>query len=151
MPEKRSDRDSRGRFLPKNKAALAHGAYAGKMTLAIRKGSSLARAALVQDLGPRECDLSAAEIILIDKAVNLLAVTTSIETWIRAHGIFKGRDLQPILDRYIAFVNSLRLCLRELGISKKTEETLDLGKYIAEKYGKEKAKDGQPEEKEQKE
>jgi hypothetical protein len=38
---------------------------------------------------------------------------------------------------YLAYSNSLRLDLMPLGInSRKGEEALDLGHYVAEKYGK---------------
>jgi hypothetical protein len=120
MQVKRPERDEKGRFTPGNQARRTHALYSSRMSLAIRKGSSLARAALVQDIGPRECDLSAAQVILIDKAINLLAVTNSVEAWIRINGAMKKNRLQPVLENYIAFVNSLRLILRELGISKRT-------------------------------
>jgi hypothetical protein len=120
MQVKKPERDKKGRFMPGNQARKTHAAYGGKMSLAIRRSSSLARLALIRDLGPMEGDLSAAQVILIDKAVNLLQITQAIEGWIRINGAMKKNRLQPVLENYIAFVNSLRLILRELGISKRT-------------------------------
>jgi hypothetical protein len=120
MQVKRPERDEKGRFAPGNQAGKTHGSYAGRMSLAIRRSSSLARLALIMDLGPMEGDLSTAQIILVDKAVNLLQITQAVEGWIRLNGVMKKNRLQPVLENYIAFVNSLRLCLRELGVSKRT-------------------------------
>lgn len=148
---KKPERDERGRLLPGSKAALKHGAYGRRMSLAIRRSSSLARAALVQDLGPMESDLTAAQIILIDKTVNLLQITQAIEGWIRMNGAIKKGKLQPVLENYISFVNSLRLCIRELGVSKRAAgkilTPLELAKRIdEEKEAKE--KESKPEDKE---
>jgi len=140
---KKPERDERGRLLPGSKAALKHGAYGRRMSLTIRRSSSLARAAMIQDLGPVESDLTAAQIILIDKAINLLQITQAIEGWIRMNGAIKKGKLQPVLESYISFVNSLRLCIRDLGVSKRaTEKVLSplelAAKIDAEKEAKEK-------------
>jgi hypothetical protein len=55
-----------------------------------------------------------------------------------------GQELAPALkSSYLAFSNSIRLDLQALGInSKATDEPLDLGRYVQEKYG---AKKGEKE------
>jgi len=97
-----------------------------------------ARINLVRDLGPTEEDLTAAQIILIDRVVTKLGIIRCIEEHIRETTVLKGEDLAPALRAsYLAYNNSVRLDLQALGIEKKKiDEALDLGRYVEEKYGK---------------
>jgi hypothetical protein len=105
------------------------------MGLAIRRRSTIVREALIRDRAKSEGDLSAAEIILIDKSIALLQITWSIEAFIRKNGVMKGGRIREVLLSYGHFVNSLRLIFREIGISKKAQEdALDLKTYIAKNY-----------------
>ena len=97
-----------------------------------------ARINLVRDLGPTEEDLTAAQIILIDRVVTKLGIIRCIEEHIRETTVMKGEDLAPALRAsYLAYNNSVRLDLQALGVEKKKiDEALDLGRYVEEKYGK---------------
>ena len=95
---------------------------------------------LIKALGPTETDLTAAQIILIDRVVTKLGVIRCIEEHIRENSVMVGDNLAPSLKAtYLAFDNSLRLALQALGMkSKKAEGITDLSKYIEEKYGERK-------------
>lgn len=99
-----------------------------------------ARENLIRDLGPTEEDLTAAQIILIDRVITKLGVIRCIEENIRENSVMVGHNLAPSLrSSYLAYNNSIRLDLQALGInSKKADDALDLGKYVEEKYGKKK-------------
>jgi hypothetical protein len=95
-----------------------------------------AREAMIKDLGPTETDLSAAQIILIDRAISKIGILRCIEEHVREEGVMSGKLLAPSLRAsYLGYSNSLRLDLQTLGIDKrKADEALDLGKYISEHY-----------------
>ena len=103
-----------------------------------------ARINLVRDLGPTEENLTAAQIILIDRVVTKLGIIRCIEEHIRENSVMKGEDLAPAFRAsYLAYNNSVRLDLQALGIEKKkADDVLDLGRYVEEKYGKKGKKDG---------
>ncbi len=110
---------------------------------------SAARAGLVRDLGPTEADLTAAQIILIDRTVTALGVVRCIEEYIRENSVMKGQDVAPALQQsYLAYVNHVRLNLVALGIKTKAGEgVLDLGAYLREhdkKKSAAKAKEASP-------
>ena len=90
---------------------------------------------LTRDLGPREEDLTAAQRVLISRAVSKLAVIRCIEEHVKETGVFKGKELSPVLAKsYITYTNSLRLDLEALGIDKRAEaKILELGEYIQAK------------------
>lgn len=100
----------------------------------------------IEDIGPAEDDLSTSQKVLIDKATSLLGITRCIEEHVREQGVFQGNKLNRSLgDNYLSYVNSIRLILRELGISKRAqEEPLSLRAYVNERYGdnKEEKKSG---------
>jgi hypothetical protein len=98
----------------------------------IRAYLSEARAGLIRDLGPTEEDLTAAQIILIDRTITALGIIRCIEEYIRETSVMKGHDLSPALQQsYIAYVNHVRLNLVALGIkTKASENVLDLPAYI---------------------
>ena len=112
---------------------VRRGSLPEKMTR-VRKYLGEVREGLVRDIAGREEDLTTAQLVLIDRAVSLLSVIRTIEYSLSEDGIMQGKDLQPILrENYLAYSNSLRLILRELGINKRqAADALDLGRYIAE-------------------
>ena len=90
-----------------------------------------ARENLIRDIGPTEQDLTAAQIILIDRIVTKLGVIRCIEEHIRENSVMRGHDLAPCLrSSYLAYNNSVRLDLATLGINKKATEDFDPIKYI---------------------
>lgn len=56
---------------------------------------------LTRDLGPREEDLTAAQRVLIDRAVSKLAVIRCIEEHVKETGVFKGKELSPVLAQRV--------------------------------------------------
>lgn len=93
---------------------------------------------LIRDLGPTENDLTAAQIIIIDRIVTKLGVIRCIEEHTRENSVMVGNDLAPALKAsYLAYNNSIRLDLQALGIDKRVDEALDLQTYVKEKYGNE--------------
>ncbi len=97
----------------------------------ILKYLSAARDQLVKDMGPTEQDLTAAQIIIIDRVVTKLGVVRCIEEHIRETSVMQGHKLAPSLRQsYLAYNNSIRLDLQSLGINKRAEEVIDPIKYI---------------------
>ena len=117
-----------------------HGAYsllvkAGELPQRlgyIRRFIEEARAGLIRDVGGTAEGLTTAQAVLIDRAISLLGVIRTIESNLAEEGIMQGGNLVHVLrDSYLAYTNSLRLILRELGINtRKGDEPLDLGRYI---------------------
>lgn len=101
-----------------------------------------ARENLIKDLGPTENDLTAAQIILIDRIVSKLGIIRCIEEHIRESSVMRGDHLSPSLrESYLAYNNSIRLGLTALGIAKrKTDETEDVHAYLERKYGRDEDK-----------
>ena len=110
--------------LPENRA------YVERYLTAVREG-------LIQDLGPSEKDLTTAQLVIIDRVTTKLGVIRCIEEYIRENTVMAGSRLSPSLrESYLAYNNSIRLDLAALGIDKrKTDDAIDLHKYVAEKYG----------------
>lgn len=127
MTEK-SERDENGRFRKGHIQSVKHGGYAKSsraLPLSVRRHLEAVRASLIREKGPRLEDLTTPDLIRIEKAVNVLQVTMSIEAFIRREGIFRGKKLDPILrESYLAYVNSLRLLLRELNITEKAGDAV---------------------------
>jgi len=100
----------------------------------IREYLIAARAGLIRDLGPIEEDLTAAQIIIIDRIVSKLGVIRCIEEHIRENSVMVGHNLAPSLGKsYLGYNNSVRLDLDKLGINKrKADEALDVQDYIKE-------------------
>ena len=94
-----------------------------------------ARMQLIRDIGGSEENLSAQQIIIIDRIISKLGILRCIEEHVRETSIMRGHELVPALRAsYLAYSNSLRLDLQALGIEKRTaDEALDLGKYIQAK------------------
>lgn len=134
---KKADRDEKtGRFLKGNLAPVKHFGYSKSrnVPLKVRKFITATREAMIKDLAQDEAGLTTSQLILIDKAVNILQVTLCIESFIRREGVFRGKKLEPVLaNNYLAYINSLRIILRELGISTKaSERILSIAEIIKE-------------------
>ncbi len=111
-----------------------HGGY----SLAVRTGElpkrrtylraylTKAREGLVRDLGPLEADLTAAQVVLIDRVISKLSVLRCIEEHVRENGVFtKAGELESVLSNsYLAWANSIRLDLQALGIDKRAAGTI---------------------------
>lgn len=103
------------------------------------------RAGLVRDVAGTEDQLTEGQRLIIDRLIPKLAICRLIEIYIEKYGIFrrdqlqrrKVLELEPALGTsYLAFDNSIRLGLALLGIDKrKADDVIDLGRYVAEKYG----------------
>jgi hypothetical protein len=106
----------------------------------IKQYLTISRENLIRDLGPTEEELTAAQIILIDRVITKLGVIRCIEEHIRENSVMVGHNLAPSLRAsYLAYNNSVRLDLQVLGInSKKADDALDIQAYVKEKYGKKK-------------
>jgi hypothetical protein len=99
----------------------------------VRAYLSSIREGLIRDMGPREQDLTTAELALINHTISKLGVLRLIEEHIQGQGVFTAEGLlDPALGKFwLAASNSLRLDLTALGIhTKKGEEPLDLGRYV---------------------
>jgi hypothetical protein len=92
------------------------------------------RARLISDRARSEDELSAAQLILIDRIISKVGIIRGIEEYIRREGIFVNGDLRPILkENYLAWTNSLRRDLESLGLKKEElGDFVDLGKLIKE-------------------
>ncbi len=125
---KKADKDEKGRFLKGNTLGLRHGGYSKSsraVPLSVRRRLEAIRDSLIREKGPRLEDLTTPDLIRIEKAVNVLQITMSIEAFIRREGIFRGKKLDPILrENYLAYVSSLRLLLRELNITEKAGDAV---------------------------
>ena len=106
----------------------------------IKQYLTVSRENLIIDLGPTEEDLTTAQIILIDRVVTKLGVIRCIAEHIRENSVMVGHNLAPSLRAsYLAYNNSVRLDLRELGIDKRqADNVLDIQDYIKGKYGEKK-------------
>ena len=102
----------------------------------VLKYLTAARAGLIQDLGPTEQDLTAAQIVLIDRVITKLGVVRCMEEHIREGAVMKGERLSPCLrESYLAYNNSIRLDLAALGLDKRVTPGQDLESYVNKNYG----------------
>ena len=105
---------------------MRHSGYVAitrNIPLAVRRQVQGVREQLIRDIGGAEPALTAAQAILIDKTVNLYQITLCLEAYIRREGPFRGKKLNPVLGQnYLAYVNTIRLNLRELGINTRARE-----------------------------
>jgi hypothetical protein len=146
MGKIRRQRDVSGRFVKGNAAALRHSGFSSNskdIPLAIRRQVQIIREQLVRDIGGPAPELTAAQAILIDKTINLYQVTLCLEAHVRREGPFRGKKLDPVLGQnYLAFVNTIRLNLRELGISRKAQDAVLAPYEIVAAERAERAQDG---------
>jgi len=97
----------------------------------VLKYLTAARENLIKDLGPTEEDLTAAQIILIDRVITKIGITRCIEEYIRENTVMTGSRLSPSLRKsYLTYNNSIRLDLQALGIDKRAAESIDPVEYI---------------------
>lgn len=91
-----------------------------------------AREEMIYDLGKSEANLTAAQIILVDRTICMLGIIRAIEEHVRQNStVMKGDDLAPSLKAsYLAYNNSIRLNLQALGI----KEGFVKGKTALEDY-----------------
>ena len=83
----------------------------------IRAYLTACREGLIRDLGPAESDLTAAERIVLDRAISKLGVIRMIEEYCSENGIFENGQLRSVLSAdYVRFCDSLRRDLLTLGI-----------------------------------
>lgn len=106
---------------------LAHGQLPSQRLVLIRYLTAI-RGSLVADLGGTEDNLSAQEVILIDRCISLMGVIRCIEEDAKEKGVFKGDSLRPSLGKhYISYTNSLKQILQLLGLKRRT---LDDGRSV---------------------
>ena len=133
----KSKKDNRGR--PRK-----HGGYVFMKTgilpermTHIRIYLSNVRERLIHDIAEKESGLTAAQQVLIDRTITLIGVCRCIEEYVKHTGVFVDGKLEDSLGtNYISFQNAVRLNLDKLGIEKRSDEVLDLNKYIEEKDNK---------------
>lgn len=102
-----------------------------------------ARDGLIEDLGPREADLTTAQRVLVDRAVSKLSVVRCIEEHVKEEGVFRGRELSPVMAKsYITYCESIRRDLEALGISKRVGERVLSPLEIAAEIDAEKVEKG---------
>ena len=89
--------------------------------------------------------ITVAQEILIKATIEAFGILMLATMYCKKHSILRPDkerqgiiELQPVLgNQFIAFLNTLRQNLISLGLErKKADEALDLGRYVAEKYGK---------------
>jgi len=102
------------------------------------------RAGLIRDLGG-EANVTTGQLLLIDRIIFKLGFLRLVEIWLAERGTPFSTEgqLEPVIETYLSYANSLRNDLNLLGIQKKEiPETIDLKAYIAEKYGQKSAGKG---------
>lgn len=147
MPRMRQGRDgATGRFVKGNLESTRHAGYSHNsrnIPARVRRQVEELREALVRDLAGEPANLTAAQVILIDKTMNLYQITLCLEAYIRREGPFRGKKLDPILGQhYVTYVNTIRLNLRELGISRRAGEQVLTPLELAAEIDREKAQEG---------
>jgi hypothetical protein len=138
----------------KSGGPISHGAYSLLVTgeypdsrKDVARWLSVVRRTMIHDLGPTESDLTAAQLVLIDRAIGKLGVIRCVEEHVRKTGVIQNGNVAPVLrDVYLAYSNSLRLDLMALGIARRhTGDVLDVHEYI-EKFDKRERAEEQGEE-----
>jgi hypothetical protein len=98
------------------------------------------REGLIRDVAGTEEDLTTAQKILVDRACSLLSIIRCVEEHTREHGVFKGRELAPVLLKsYCAYSAELRRTLDMLGIRGKATDKILSPLEIAAEIDAEKA------------
>jgi len=101
----------------------------------IRKHLTACREGLIRNLGPLESDLTAAEIIILDRCISKLAVVRMIEEHFAARGILMKGQLAPVLSAdYLRYRESLRRDLLTLGIGRRAADKLLTPMDIVREY-----------------
>ena len=126
--------------LPRGGQRQTHGGYSFLTTgqlpehrVVLMRHLSSVRSTLVADLGGSEDNLSAQQIILIDRCISLLGVIRCIEEDAKEKGVFKGDSLRPSLGKhYLSYTNSLKQILQLLGLERHSDKPLTPLEYIDE-------------------
>ena len=106
----------------KENRTIKHGGYSINKPSKTRRYASLARKALIQDIGGVEADLSAQQIVLIDGVVDMQVICKMMGEYVAEKGVMKGENLQPCLNSWLAYKNSISRHLALLGIDKKATD-----------------------------
>ncbi len=105
-----------------------HAGYSSVKAPAVRKYLSKIRDDLMRDLGGI-AKITTQQMILLDAVINLLAITRSIEEYIRGTEVMQGPDVAPALKHsYLAYRNSIQRHLALLGLESKNGQ--DPIKYL---------------------
>jgi len=95
------------------------------------------REGLIQDLGGQN-SVTTGQLLLVDRVLFKLGFLRLVEIWLAERGTpfaTDGQRLEPVIETYLSYANSLRNDLNLLGIERKEiPETIDLKSYLAEKY-----------------
>lgn len=120
----------------KNSSLIRYGVYAArdKIPARIKREADHFRDRLISDVSGIEERCSGAQLILIDRAINIYAIVRKVELHVaRAGPIDEGGKLRRVLsENYLAYCNSLRLTLKELGIKPGPEDLLSADAIIDE-------------------
>lgn len=115
---------------------LRHGVYAqrDKVPAQVKREANLLRDRIIEDIASTEDKLSGAELMLLDRTINIYGVIRMIEIYVAKHGAFdeKGNMRSILTQVYLAYNNTLRLNLRELKIRRKVEDYLTPAELIKE-------------------
>ena len=115
--------------LPKKKAAIERYLTWVRMTYA-------------EDIAGEESNLTAGQTVLLNKLILLEGLCRCIEMT-TAEVTEKTGQLYNMPTKYLSYVNAITKICGMLGIERKqVEESLDLDKYVTEKYGKGKKRKG---------
>jgi hypothetical protein len=137
--------NSRKEIKPKSKRGrprkIKHGAYSlitrGELPASRRYLEPYltgVREGLIQDLGPKEIDLTTAQKVIVDRIVTYLGIVRLIEEYVKDKGIFQNPQgfLNPALSTsYLAYCGHIQRALQALGITtRQIGEPMDLGRYV---------------------
>lgn len=139
--------------LPRGGQRVVHGGYSFLTTgrlpehrIVLIRYLTAVRSSLVADLAGSEDNLSAQQIILIDRCISLLGVIRCIEEHCKEKGVFKGDSLQPSLGKnYISFTNSLKQILQLLGLKRRTLDDIRSVQDVVREFDKKKSEEISPE------
>jgi hypothetical protein len=114
-----------------------------KRRTCLRAYLSSVREGLIRDLAVSEEGLTTAQGVLVDRVVSLLSIVRCIEEHTRETGVFKGRELAPVLAKsYCTYSAELRRVMETLGIRSTTADRVLTPLEIAAEIDREKAQEG---------
>ena len=120
----------------KKSVIFRHGVFAqrDRVPFRVKREADILRDRIIEDIAGTESKLSGAELMLLDRTINIYAVTRMIEIHVAKHGAFdeKGNMRSILTQVYLAYNNTLRLNLRELGIKRKVDDILTPADLIKE-------------------
>lgn len=99
---------------------IKHHGYSLVKPRPIQKYLTNVRESLIQDIGGKEDNLTAQQVLIIDAVINLLGICRCMEEHIREVGVMRGHDVAPCLkSHYLAYRNAIQRHLVVLGIEKR--------------------------------